>query len=97
MNTVKIASKFYGMANEATGTRESVVQLKDESRIGDLIYVLSQEYGEKFTYLVYDESRSFRDYLFITVNNVDIMSLDRFETELSDGDVILFIPPIGGG
>jgi hypothetical protein len=32
-----------------------------------------------------------------SVNNVDIMSLEKFETVLFNDDVIFILPPIGGG
>lgn len=49
------------------------------------------------TSIVYDEEGLFRDFLELAVNNVSIISLNGLDTILEDGDLVLIMPPIGGG
>ena len=63
----------------------------------DLVHVLMELHGPDFKKYVYDEKGRFLDYLVFSVNDVDIMGLEGFETTLRDGDAVRVMPPIGGG
>jgi molybdopterin synthase sulfur carrier subunit len=94
---MKVQVKYYAMVRDATGITSEIVELDNGLRIQDLLRTLAIRYGEKLRRYIYGREDEIEEYLMITVNDVDIMSLNKYETVLHDGDTVLFIPPIGGG
>jgi MoaD family protein len=94
---LEVDVKFYAMLREATGKKVDTVVLPEKSSVGDLINLLVEGYGDRFSYYIYDKQKRIRDYLSFMLNGVNVNSLSGFETLLSDGDVISLLPPIGGG
>ena len=94
---MEVDVKFYAMLREATGKKLETVVLPEKSSVGDLIDLLVERYGDRFGYYIYDKQKRVRDYLSFMLNGVNVNSLSGFETLLSDGDVVSFLPPIGGG
>lgn len=92
---MNIKVRFYGVAYEHIGVREWYPELLEGSKIEDLLDLLVNEFPA-LQEMVYDED-AFRDYLAISVNNVDILGLEGTRTVLRDGDVVFIMPPIGGG
>ena len=92
---MNIKVRFYGVAYEQTGVREWYPELLDGSMVEDLLDLLVGEHPE-LQEMVFDEA-VFRDYLAISINNVDILGLEGVHTVLKDGDVVFVMPPIGGG
>lgn len=92
---MNIKVRFYGVAYEQTGVREWYPELLDGSTVEDLLDLLVAEYPE-LKELVFEEA-VFRDYLAISINNVDILGLEGVHTVLTEGDVVFVMPPIGGG
>ena len=92
---MNIKVRFYGVAYEQTGVREWYPALQGGSNLEDLLDLMIVEYPE-LKEMVFDED-VFRDYLAISINNVDILGLDGSHTVLKDGDVVFVMPPIGGG
>jgi molybdopterin synthase sulfur carrier subunit len=93
---LKITVRFYGVAYEKTGIREWNPELPQGVKIMDLLKKMTKEYP-KISSLVFDEKGAPIEYLSVSVNNVDILGLEGFETALHDGDTVLIMPPIGGG
>ena len=94
---MEVDVKFYAMLREATGKKVETVVLPEKSSVRDLIDLLVERYGDRFGYYIYDKQKRVRDYLSFMLNGVNVNSLSGFETLLSDGDVVSFLPPIGGG
>jgi len=94
---LEVDVKFYAMLREATGKKVETVVLPEKSSVRDLIDLLVERYGDRFGYYIYDKQKRVRDYLSFMLNGVNVNSLSGFETLLSDGDVVSFLPPIGGG
>ena len=93
---LKITVRFYGVAYDSTGVREWSPELAHGATIMDLMRKMTEEYP-KLSSLVYDENGTIIEYLSISVNNVDILGLKGFNTELHESDLVLVMPPIGGG
>ncbi|TRO55386.1 hypothetical protein E2P71_02770 [Candidatus Bathyarchaeota archaeon] len=93
---MKITVRFYGVAYDGSGVREWSPVLPQKAMIMDLMRKMTEEYP-KLSSLVYDEKGTPIEYLSISVNNVDILGLKGFNTELHESDVVLVMPPIGGG
>jgi len=93
---LKITVRFYGVAYDSSGLREWSPELAQGATIMDLMRKMTDKYS-KLSSLVYDEKKMLIEYLSISVNNVDILGLKGFNTELHESDVVLVMPPIGGG
>jgi molybdopterin converting factor small subunit len=93
---LKITVRFYGVAYDSTGVREWSLVLPQGAKIMDLMRKVTEEHP-KLSSLVYDEKGTLIEYLSISVNNVDILGLKGFNTELHESELVLVMPPIGGG
>ncbi|MCW4051148.1 MAG: MoaD/ThiS family protein [Candidatus Bathyarchaeota archaeon] len=89
--------RYYSMARDATGRKLEQVELPEGSTMRSLIHRLVENHGDELDRYVYDQDGELRDYLMYSVNDIDIVSLDGYDTLLSDGDTVLVLPPIGGG
>jgi|YelNatPaOPRAMG01_1025707.scaffolds.fasta_scaffold100446_2 molybdopterin synthase sulfur carrier subunit len=66
------------------------VELKEGATVGDLIEELDRRYrGFKEAVM--------KPYVTIAVNGREIEFAKGFETELSDGSIVAFLPPYAGG
>ena len=93
---MNITVRFYGIAYDITGVREWSPVLNGDAMILDLLGKTVEEFPD-LRDLVYNEGEVYREYLAISINNVDILGLDGMDTVLSEGDVVFIMPPIGGG
>ncbi|MBN2335944.1 MoaD/ThiS family protein [Candidatus Bathyarchaeota archaeon] len=94
---MRVDVRFYGVAMDAAGRRDETVELPEDSTVRDLADKLIEFHGAQFKGYVYEGGGKPRDYLMWSVNEVDIMGLNGFDTALSDGDRVFVMPPIGGG
>ena len=93
---MNVRVRFYGMVYDEVGTREGEMNLDRASTVNDLLSILVERYPP-LSDLVFDNEGVFREYLEVAVNHTDIIGLNGLETELNEGDVVLIMPPIGGG
>ena len=93
---MNVKVRFYGMVHDEVGTREWVLELVEGSTVNDLLLILVDRHPS-LSNLVYDEEGVFREYLEVAVNQTDIIGLNGLETALNEGDIVLIMPPIGGG
>jgi molybdopterin synthase sulfur carrier subunit len=89
--------RYYAMVRDAAGKRSETLSLPEGATVMDLINHLVGLYGDRFRGYVFDGEGMLIDYLMFSVNEVDIRSLDGFDTVLRGGDRVLVMPPIGGG
>jgi len=94
---LEVELRYYAMVRDAAGKRDETLSLPDGATVKDLINHLIALYGDRFRGYVYDDDGRPLDYLMFSVNEVDIRSLNGFDTVLRDGDRVLVMPPIGGG
>ncbi len=93
---MNVRVRFYGMVYDEVGTREWEIELVEDSTVNVLLSIIVERHPS-LSGLVFDEEGVFREYLEIAVNHKDIVGLDGLETMLKEGDVVLIMPPIGGG
>ena len=93
---MNVMVRFYGMAYDEVGTREIPMELVEGSTVNDLLSILVERYPS-LTKLVFDDKGVFREYLEVAVNKTDIIGLNGLETVLKENDIVLIMPPIGGG
>ncbi|MGC8661095.1 MAG: MoaD/ThiS family protein [Nitrososphaeria archaeon] len=67
------------------------------SNLDELIKSLSREFGGQFFEAIYDQKGVPREHFLVYVNDKHINYRDNPSLPLNDGDVVLLIPPVGGG
>jgi len=83
---------------EVMGCHEQVMSLPEGSRIGNLLDVLEEKYGQPLSEILHKgDLGELRPNLIFLLNGTNILFLDGFETNLNDGDELFFLPPVGGG
>ena len=83
---------FFGQLREITGVSRTSVVIDDDSRLADLVLHLSDQYGDAFR-----EKVEGIEGLRILVNGREYYRVGRMQAPLSDGNTVVFLPPIAGG
>ncbi len=83
---------FFGNLREIIGVRKTGAVLPDGSRLSDLVERLSNEYGQEFK----EQIESIAG-LRILINGREFYLTGYMESPLTDGDTVVFLPPIAGG
>jgi MoaD family protein len=83
---------FFGQLREITGVSRTSVVIDDNSRLADLVQYFSGQYGDAFREKV-ESIEGMR----ILINGREYYLLGRMEAPLSDGNTVVFLPPIAGG
>jgi molybdopterin converting factor small subunit len=66
--------------------------------VADLLVELINEYGENIKKILWDESSNFDPSVQIVINQRDYVQIDKMaETQLSEGDTVVFITLLNGG
>ena len=94
---MKVTIRYYGVVYDATGKRTEEIEVTNGSTISDLLANLVETRNPQLKEMIFDKENVIRDYLAFVINNVDVRSLDGFDTVLENGDIVLILPPIGGG
>jgi MoaD family protein len=83
---------FFGHLREITGVSRTGVVIDDNSRLADLVDSLAEQYGD-----VFREKVEGIEGLRILINGREYYLLGRMEAPLTDGNTVVFLPPIAGG
>ena len=94
---MKIEVKFFTSLREITGKKVDEIQLQSVITVEELLTLLSEKYGKKFRDYIYDKEGKIKGFMSFILNGKNINNMQGLHTKLQDGDVIAFIPPIGGG
>ena len=94
---MKVEVKFFTSLRDITGKKADEMQLQSVITVEELLTLLSEKYGKKFTEYIYNKKGKVQDFLSFLVNGKNINVLQGFDTELKQGDTIAIIPPVGGG
>lgn len=89
---VKFLATFYDMAK----TLRMEVEVPDDATISDLLKTIDEKISPSISKTLLDGDKV-RDGYNILVNGRAIEFKKGLQTELSDGDEVVLLPPIGGG
>jgi len=97
VSVLEVEVRLYAMLREIANKKVERVSLPPKSSVGDLVDLLVARYGDEFRSYIYDSEKQVRSYLSYMLNGVNVNSLNGFDTQLNDGDVLSLLPPVGGG
>ena len=89
--------KAFATLRDAFQGGSMTIELSEDSRIKDLLKELEKNLGEGFRKSVLKDQENLNPNIKVLVNGREISYLDGVETKLKDGDIVAFIPPVGGG
>ena len=91
---------YLGNVYNATGKQMEYFELKDTVTVRRLLFALVEQYGNQFKLAVMNSSSTVDNLLLrvmVGVNGRDINALKGLDTELKDGDSLVFMVPAEGG
>jgi len=93
---MRVTVKLFGEFREAAGKDRVELEVSSGTTCGQALRELARREPEVGALLFTGEGR-LRDHLHVFINGRNVASLNGLETPLSEGDVVSFFPPIGGG
>jgi len=92
-----VTVKYFAMVREITHKRDDALPLEEGATVKKALNRLSEIYGDEFRSRIYTPEEGLKGGLMLLVNGeaVDRGALDA--RSLKDGDVIVIMPPVGGG
>lgn len=97
---LKVSVRFFTALREITGKKMETLEFSENQHITlrKVLEVLAERYGKGFVEYVYDSGTGHvKGFLQFLINGRSASTLKGLETELTDGDVLAIIPPVGGG
>ena len=97
---MRVSVRFFTSLREIIKRKEETLDFSDNEKvtIDKVLEALSQKHGKNFADYIYDvKTHEVRGFLQFLVNGKSASSLKGLQTELSDGDVLAILPPVGGG
>jgi len=93
-----IKIRFFTVLRELTNKREETLNFpKEHVKITEVLKILSEKYGKPFDDYVFEADGGVKGFLQFLINGTNTATLQGLETQLSDGDVLAVLPPVGGG
>ena len=93
---MQITVKLFGEFREAAGKDRVELEVSSGATCGQALRELARREPEVGA-LFFTGEGHLRDHLHVFINGRNVASLNGLETPLSEGDVVSFLPPIGGG
>jgi len=89
--------KFIGAFRHLSGKKQLTLTFQDGVSVKSLIDIISQELPQLKRTFCDQELNDAKSNSLILVNGREISVLEGYETKLSDGDEIVFVPVVHGG
>ena len=97
---IKITVKFPPYMRALTKTDQTTFDLDENARVSDLLKVLTEQYGGRFTDLLNGTSElSWGIWASIITDGQDVLidGIAKSEVKLKEGSVVVLLGPVGGG
>jgi MoaD family protein len=91
---------YLGNVYNTTGKQIEYFELKDTMTVRRLLFALVEQYGNQFKEAVMTSNSTIDNLwlrVMVGVNGRDINALKGLDTELKDGDSLIFMVPAEGG
>jgi sulfur-carrier protein len=89
--------KFIGALRHLSGKTKFTLAFQEGATIKSIVQKISQDYPELKHTFSDEVLNNARSNSLVLVNGKEISVLDGYETVLSDGDEIVFVPVVHGG
>jgi molybdopterin converting factor small subunit len=86
-----------GLFQKILGAREISIRMPEGSMLKGLITELDKRFAGQMNRHLFSENGAENHNVRIFLNGRDVRFLDKSETRLADGDIILFLPVLAGG
>jgi len=93
-DAITVTVKLFGGLRKLVSEPSISVSLSPDATVTDLLAKLGRDFSELYEKL---QPGLTKGYLNALVDGRNARSLDGFDTPLSNGSTIAFLPPIGGG
>lgn len=90
----KVNVRFFQELRTLTGQSEIQV---DGSTLSEVFKSLIATYGDELKDMLFDEESRIRSFAAVYINNKHVPDPNGYRNPLSEGDLILIIPPVSGG
>ena len=89
--------KFIGSFRSLSGKKELELTLQESSPIKEVIKMIVEELPKLGQALIDPDCEGPKTNMLVLVNGKELSVLDRFETMITDGDEVVFVPVVHGG
>ncbi|MHA1148599.1 MAG: MoaD/ThiS family protein [Promethearchaeota archaeon] len=96
-NMITISVHFYSYLEDIIGLQQLNIHLKRDSMLSHLLKILQKELGHNFTRAILEYQNRVNKYIIISVNGIEVKSLDKYDLILKNEDEVSFLPAIAGG
>ena len=94
---MKISVKYFAMMRDITDKKQDILDFNKETSIQTMLSILCSMYGENFKKNIFN-SDGFLGKELILLLNGEVINQEAFGSKmLLDKDVIVIMPPVGGG
>jgi molybdopterin synthase sulfur carrier subunit len=99
IQVLKVTVEYLGYIKQTLGVEQGEhVELKDDALVRDLLLLLAEKHGEPFQKTVYEpKAVDLKPHYILSVNGLLLNQLNGIETQLKDGDRVVFMPVVTGG
>jgi MoaD family protein len=94
---ITINTKYFAALREITGKKEEVFHFDGEVDAKRFLEVLVDRYGRSLADFLLDDKGALRENLVMLVNGNAVDASDLSSLKLKSGDLVVILPPIGGG
>ncbi|NHV96266.1 MAG: MoaD family protein [Thaumarchaeota archaeon] len=92
-----ITTKYFAALREITGKKEEAFEFNGEVDARKFLEALVARYGKKSAEFLLDQKGTLRESLVMLVNGNAVDTSDLASLKLKNGDLVVILPPIGGG
>ncbi len=97
---MRVSVRLFTTLREVAGKKEEVIEFSENEpvTVQTVLKHLAQLHGKGFAEYVYDhKTGEVRGFLQFLVSGRNMSHFKGLNTKLSDGDVLVIIPPVSGG
>jgi len=96
---MQVSIRYFTVLREITGKKEEVIVFPEKQKVTVALTLetLSEKYGKSFIDYVFDSKGQIKNFLQLLINGASIVSDDKLELILQNGDTLIILPPVGGG